>query len=82
MIAAKENSSPYWKNLKYHAQMCIRYADTVIRCISCDDEETRKNAKAEYAAFLYDMEMNIHEIFDAANYVWAFRKQLSKVEKL
>jgi len=81
-ISVKENSSSYWKNLKYHADMCIRYADTVITCISCDDEEIRKAAKEKFANYLYDIELNIHEIFDAANYIWAFRKHLSIVEKL
>lgn len=81
-ISVKENSSPYWKNLKYHADMCIRYADTVIKCISCDDEEVRKAAKDEFAKFIYDIELNIHEIFDAANYIWGFRKHLRAVEKL
>lgn len=81
-ISVKENSSPYWKNLKYHADMCIRYADTVIKCISCDDEVAREVAKTEFAKYIFDIDINIHEIFDAANYVYAFRKHLSNVERL
>lgn len=81
-ILAKENSSPYWKNLKYHADMSIRYADTVITCISTDDEEEREKAKAEFTKSVFGVELNIHEIFDAVNFVWSYRKYLAIVEKL
>lgn len=81
-IFHKADSSPYWKNLAYHADLSLRYADVVIKCLSCADEAEKESVKAEFTKYIYDAELNIHEIFDAVNFDWSYRKYLAVVEKL
>ena len=79
-ISVNANSTPSWKNLKYHAELCLWYADTVITCLSGASGEEKESAKAAFSEYIFHIEPDIHEVFDAINYDWSYRKYLSLLE--
>jgi len=81
-IAKKAETSPYWKTLQYHAEVAMRYADVVMKCFSDADAAEKERIKDAFTDYIYSIEPKIHEIFDAVNFDWSYRKYLETVEKL
>lgn len=81
-ISQKADTSPYWKNLEVHADLCLGYADVVMQCLTCADEAEKAAAKAAFNKKIYDAEWEVHEILDAFNFVYSYQKYLAVVEKL
>ncbi len=81
-IAKNAETSPYWKTLQYHADLCLRYADVVIKCFSGVDEAEKERAKDAFTDYIYSIEPMLHELFDAVNFDWSYRKYLKIVENL
>lgn len=81
-ISEKADTSPYWKNLSCHADLCLGYADVVMRCLTCTDAAEKAAAKEAFNKKIYDAEWEVHEILDAFNFVYSYQKYLAVVEKL
>lgn len=76
-LQENHNNAPSWNYLDYHAQLCLKYADTLEAFLGTGSDEAAREQTGE-ALLLYsrEIEQYTHEVFDPVIFKAIFRKYL------
>ena len=80
-IIPNKDSSPSWKYLLYHADICLLYADLAIAAAKPDNKEEYDRETERFKAYLYERRHEIHHVFDfrICNYIyWVYLPKLRR----
>jgi len=79
VILPNEHRGFIWKNLTYHADICLHFADTYKVFMTTLDEEARDAARDEVLNFIFEIEENFHTVFDSQIFRRIFPRSLRKL---